>query len=107
MSGVVWPSMWAADVARGVADADGVRLVVDPGRPLGQRLELVEHRRQDLVGHLDPAAGLLGELGRLGGDRRHPVAHVADLVVEAHLIPGYGLGQLWPPEAYFTRRVLK
>jgi hypothetical protein len=81
-----------ADVARGVVDADGVLLVVDPGRPLGQRLELVEHGRQDLVGHRDAAAGRLGDLGGLGGHGRHAVAHVTDLVVEAHLVPRVRVG---------------
>ena len=77
----------SSTVPSGVEDPDAVGLVVDQRRVLGQRLPRVEHGGEDLVGHLDPAAGLLGELDGVGRHRGDAVADVTDLVVEAHLIP--------------------
>ena len=79
------------EVAQGIRDADRVGLVVDHRGAVLHRLGRVEHCRQDLVGDLDPAACLFGELRRLGGDRCDPVADVPDLVVEADLVPGVGV----------------
>jgi len=77
----------ARDVAGGVEDALGVGLVVDDRCAGPDRLDLVEDGREHVVGHLDPSARLLGDRHALRGDRGDPVADVADLVVEADLVP--------------------
>ncbi len=75
-----------ADVVRRVEDPHGVRFVVDDRRALGKCRLGIQYRRQNLVGDIDQAARLLGDLGRLGGDSCDPIADVAHLVVEAHLV---------------------
>ena len=74
---------------------------MDDGSAGGDGLDLVEDTREDLVGHRDSPAGLLGELERLGSHRGHAIAHMADLVVEAHLVPRRRVGPALP-----TRGVL-
>ena len=74
------------DVALSVGDVGRVVLVVDDRRAGFDRLQLVEHRRQHLVGHVDQPHRLLRDLDRLGGDRRDAVADVTNLVVEADLV---------------------
>ena len=71
------------------------------GAPRFHRLELVEDRRQDVVGDLDQAQGLVGDLRGLGGHSRHAVADVTDLRVEAHLVVRVRVGP-----ALAARRVL-
>ena len=80
------------EVALGVADVGGVVLVVDLGGVGVHGVALVVDRGQDLVFDLDEPHGLLGRLDGLGGHRGHPVADVADPVVEAHLVVGVGVG---------------
>ena len=55
------------------------------------RLERVEDCGEHLVGDLDAPACLLGDLDGVGRHRRDPVADVANLVVEAHLVPRIGV----------------
>ena len=84
------------EVALGVADVGGVVLVVDLGGVGVHGFSLVEHGGQDLVGDLDQPQGLLGCLDGLGGHRGHPVADVANPVVEADLVVGMGVGPALP-----------
>ena len=83
-------------VALRVADVGRIVLIVDLGGVGLHGVALVEHRGQDLVGDLDEPQGLLGLLDGLGGHRRHPVAHVADPVIEADLVVGVGVGPALP-----------
>jgi hypothetical protein len=62
------------------------------GAPFFDRLVLVEDGGQDLVGDVDQLERLLGDLLRVRGHGGDAVADVADLVVEADLVVGGGLG---------------
>ena len=80
------------DVALGVVDVHRVRLVVDHRRAGLHGLLRVEDRGQHLVLHFDELQGLLHQLRRLGRHDGHPVPHVADLAVQAHLVVGGRVG---------------
>jgi hypothetical protein len=67
-------------------DAVSVRLVVDDRCAVAHCGFGVEHVGQDLVLHLDQTQGLLRQFRRLGGHHRHPVAHVAHLVIQHDLV---------------------
>ena len=50
-------------------------------RVRGQRVHVIEDRRQDFVVHLDELDRLVGDRQRVGGHRRHRFAEVPDLVL--------------------------
>ena len=77
-----------------------VFFVVDHRSSLGDRVVLVEHGREDLVGHVDEVERGLCDLRGVCGDGSDAVAHVADLVVKAALVVRLRVG-----EALSTRGV--
>ena len=80
------------DVAFAVVDVLGVLLVVDHRGSGLHRLKLVEHGGQHLVGDVDEAQRLLGDLCGIGRHGCYSVADVPHLGVEAHLVVGMGVG---------------
>jgi hypothetical protein len=58
----------------------------------GHGLFHVEHRRQQLVGHVNAPHRLFGDGRCVGGHGGHAVAHVAHLGVEADLVVGRRVG---------------
>ena len=76
------------EVVGGVVRPFHVGLVVDHRRTVENRFVLVEDRGEHLVGHVDQVDRSQCDLLRVGRHGRHPVADVADPVVEAHLVVG-------------------
>ena len=76
----------------GVVGTVHLSLVMDDGSPVLDGIVLVEDGREHFVFDFDEAEGLFGDLDGVGGNRGHPVADVAHLVVEAHLVVGERVG---------------
>jgi len=89
------------DVALTIGDVGCVGLVVNDGRTGSHGFEFIENGREHLVGDVNETQCLLGDRGRVGGHRGHPIAYVADLVVEADLVMRVRVGP-----ALTARRVL-
>ena len=88
------------DVARGVVSALHIVLVVNDGCVAGNRLVLIQHEGEHLIGHVDEGDGFFGNFDGLGRHHGYPVTDVTYLVVEAHLVVGRRVGV-----ALATRRI--
>jgi len=72
----------AGDIARGVVDPGGIRLVVDDGRAGFNGIFDLQDGRKHFVLDLDEAASLFRDGARFGRDGGDAIADEADLVVE-------------------------
>ena len=86
----------ARDVARGVVDLGGVRLIVNYRRARRHRLLHVEHGGEYFPLHFDQPDRLFGQRAALRRHRRHAISYEAHLGIQQVGIVGRGLRPCLP-----------